>query len=335
MSLVHVTRHPVAIARITRRVPLMYREGADAGTDRPAHVRAASALTWVGERLVVLQDDANFLALADPLDARADAVTLPAGPAGRRQFDDGRGNKAEKLDLESCITVGSGADAIVVAFGSGSTAARERVLVARGLTNATPSIDLIAVPRFYAALRDARDFAGVELNIEGAVLVGDRQLRLFGRGNGAARDGLAALNATCTVDWRELWNHLQDPTSDPPRPRSTARYDLGSIDGVPLGFTDAMQWAGGVMFSAAAEASPDAVRDGEVAGSVIGLIPLDGPPTWLPVLDERGDRFRGKIEGLAPAGEPAVVHAVADADDPGTPSELCVIRIEGWEPAPR
>ena len=97
-----VARHdPRLIARVVARWPLRYADGADAAVDRPAHVRAGSSLAWVGDRLVVVQDDANFLALVDPRDASVQVTTLPAAAGGTRQFDDGRGNKRLKMDLEA------------------------------------------------------------------------------------------------------------------------------------------------------------------------------------------------------------------------------------------
>ncbi len=328
MSVLTVTRAPHLIARILRRTALHYRAGADSVLDRPAYLRAASALAWIGDRLVIVQDDASFLALADPLDSRADSVTLPAGPAGRRQFDDARGNKAHKLDLESCVTLDDDGGTTLVAFGSGSSPARERIVIAAGLNAETPIVRVVAAPTLYAVLRAAADFAGSELNIEGAVLVDQRELRLFGRGNGAPRDGRTPVNATCALDWRQLWRHLHDPTVAPPQPHSITRYDLRAIEGIPLGFTDAVAVEGGMIFSAAAEASPDAVSDGHVSGSVLGLIPDHGAPTWMPIVDEHGAPFTGKFEGLASSPDAATIYAVADADDPAKASELCVIRIE-------
>ena len=317
-------------------MPLMYREGADSTADRPAHVRAASGLAWVGRRLVVIQDDANFLAVLDPTEARrsgsfggAEVVHLPAGHAGLRQFDERRGNKGHKLDLESCFTFGAGAETTLVALGSGSTPARERILMVTGLQEETPRVELLGAHELYAALRGTPEFAGAELNLEGAVLLGERNLRLFGRGNGASREGREPVNATCDLDWPGLRSYLHDRSLPPPTPRSIVRYDLGDIDGVALGFTDAMEWEGGILFSAAAEASPDAVQDGAVAGSAIGIIPDAAAPRWMSILDEHGSHFRGKLEGLARGPERGTVYAVADEDDPSRPSELCLIRIDG------
>jgi hypothetical protein len=100
--------------------------GADEARDLPGHVRAGSGLRRWGERLVVVQDDVNALAL---LDERAGTVTplvLPAGAGGRRHFSERRGNKAAKMDLEACVVLPDGR---LLAIGSGSTPAREHLVV--------------------------------------------------------------------------------------------------------------------------------------------------------------------------------------------------------------
>jgi hypothetical protein len=119
-------------ARVVKRLPLHYRTGADTRLDRPAHVRAASSLAWWRKRLVVVQDDANFVALVNPFTGDVEAVALPADAQGRRLFDSERGNKADKHDFEAlwATKLRDGSDALV-AFGSGSTRRRESIAVIR------------------------------------------------------------------------------------------------------------------------------------------------------------------------------------------------------------
>src|SRR5262245_36878490 len=94
---------------------MRYRGGADPSLDRPAHVRAASALAWIGERLVVVQDDAAFLGVVDPATGLVDDVPMAPGPGGARVFEPRRGNKADKPDLEAAFADGDR----VIALGSG------------------------------------------------------------------------------------------------------------------------------------------------------------------------------------------------------------------------
>jgi hypothetical protein len=315
---------------------MRYTAGGSAQDDRPEYVRAASGLTWVGDRLAVIQDDASFLALVDPETGLADAIPLPAGADGVRQFDDGRGNKARKLDLEAMTLVPSTDGVLLAAFGSGSLAPRETVVLVSFGAASTPGAVSHAASAFYAGLRGAAGFAGSEMNLEGAVYV-DSALKLFGRGNGAVVGERRPTNASCDVIWTDLQAHLENPsTVSPPTPRDIVQYDLGSLEGVSLGFTDVTRGGGeSILYVAAAESSPDVTRDGEVHGSVLGVIQPDGSTArWTPLCDEQGHRVRSKIEGVV---RDKVfddrVFAVVDSDDYTRPAELLEVALSGpwWE----
>ncbi|MBC7844743.1 MAG: hypothetical protein H7099_20740 [Gemmatimonadaceae bacterium] len=331
------TLDPALSARIVRRVPMHYAGGADDESDRPAFVRAASSMAWVGARVALVQDDVNFVALVDPATGLADAITLPAGKDNRRQFDDERGNKKFKLDLEAMARVPVPGGTRLVAFGSGSKKRRDNVmsLAFRGTASqfAAEEPSLVALPALYAMLRDERTFAGSEMNIEGAVYI-DGVIRLFGRGNGAASADHEPLDATCDLNWRTLHAHIAAPEVAPlPDMTRITQYELGSIDGVPLGFTDAIPMGRAqVMYSAAAEASADASVDGEVGGSALGVIPTDRrkPARWTLIRDEGGAPFEGKVEGLVLDPRDATrALIVVDVDDHTRPSELCEVMLVG------
>jgi len=324
-------------ARIVRRVPMLYADGADPAMDRPAHVRAASSVTWVGNRLALVQDDANFVALVDPVTGLADAVTLPAGKDEARTFDVERGNKKHKLDLEAMTRVPIDDGALLLAFGSGSKKRREHVMQLRfdgrgdRPTPGNPAI--IALPDFYEALRATPEFAGSDMNIEGALYL-DGIIRLFGRGNGAAKNGLTPLDATCDIDWAALAAHIAQPDRDTlPSISRVLQYELGDVDGVRYGFTDAIRATKTrILYSAAAEASKDAEHDGEVVGSSLGVLASDRQAAgyWAPVLDADGAPFGGKIEGLVlDPSDPTRALVVVDVDDHACPSELCEVVLSG------
>lgn len=347
----HVTaRHdPSLHARVVGTVPLRYTAGADPALDRPAHVRAASAIAPAGSRLVVVQDDANFVALVDPLTGDVAAVTLPSGAGGRRQFDDIRGNKADKLDLEAVASATRpDGEAVVLAFGSGSTPRRESIVVLRQL-DATRSgvgdavVELRDASAFYRRLREAGAFAGSELNVEAAVFIHTADggvVRLFNRGNGASSGTIPAVDATCDVSWPELLSYLADLASVPPAPRDIIQYTLGAIDGLRLTFTGATALpveagaaARRILYTAAAEASPDTTRDGAVTGCAVGAI-VEGPrgvrARWAILEDAAGSPFRGKVEGIVlHPTDPMRAHVVVDRDAPAEPAELLEVVLEG------
>lgn len=329
---------PARGARVVSRTPLVYRRGADPAFDRPAHVRAGSALAVLATgQLAVIQDDACFLAVFSP-DGRdvRDVAFPPIEPLDARsgvtprQFDDTRGNKKRKLDLEAVFVTPDGA---LIALGSGSSPLRERVVRIQDPAGDAPRITLHDAPALYRRLREEHAFAGAELNIEGAVVVGD-DLLLFQRGNGAPSRELAAVDATARIALGPLLAHLVDGAALPPL-RDVRAWDLGRIDGHRLTFTDATvaPRTAAIAFLACAEDSPDATRDGPVSAVVLGCLDeARGHVSLGPILDERGAPLLDKAEGLAfdPA-DPTRAFVVTDRDDPGAPSELLVLALgEAW-----
>lgn len=311
-------------ARIVARHAMAYCDGPSAAEDRPPHVRAASGLSAFREYIAVIQDDANWLALIDA-DQRVTAVPLPPGPGGRRVFSKERGNKDDKYDLEACVTVRSGERMELVGFSSGSRAEREWVLRVRetgpGARDGPPRLAAEFVPAaaFFRAMRGKAEFCGAGLNIEGALSLDDDRIRLFQRGNAKPCDGVSPVDATGDFSWRDLCAHLEAPERvAAPNLEDIRTYDLGALDGVRLTFSDAEHLgAGRVLYSASAE-HPDS---GDIHGSVLGIIDAGGEAHWTELVDERGKRFRGKIEGLTrDLTDPARIHFVIDNDDNDSPS---------------
>jgi hypothetical protein len=274
--------------RITSSRALVYTDTVDPDEDRPPHVRAASAIGIWNDELWIVQDDTGFLARV-----RGDTVrslALPRGPSGRRRFEARLGNKLDKLDLESCVIDGDE----LIAFGSGTIAMREHVV----RVTRDGAVRIIHEPRLYAQLRDA---IGGPINIEGVALVGD-ELWFFHRGNTSATDRPAI------VRMDRAWQL-----------RGALPIDLGAIDGVQFGFTDACAIEGGVAFLASAEASANAIDDGRVLGNRFGIYDRAGLRVAPLTVD-------GKPEGLAVRdGDHAWI--TVDPDDPEIPTTLYDVQI--------
>jgi hypothetical protein len=301
-------------------------------------VRAGSGLAWWENRLAVVQDDANFVALVDVETGHSEAIALPAGRGNRRQFDDGIGNKADKYDFETIVEVSVVRD-ILLLLGSGSTPERESAAIIEPMHDGSFDVRVVPIPRFYAALRDLSQFAGTQLNVEGALQSGST-LRLFGRGNGARVSGREGIDATCDIDIARLVAHITSPeTVPPPVPFDATQYELGSIGGHRLSFTDATLVPAArarphrIAYTATAESSPDAVRDGLVSGSALGIIDYEsGEPNarWTEIVEENGDALVGKAEGIAfNIGDDSVAWIVLDNDRYDQPSELCEVEVSG------
>lgn len=308
-----VARHdPSLVARVVARRPLVYRRGADPALDRPAHVRAASSIVWCGDALVVIQDDAAFLGVVDPATGLVDDVALPAGPGGRRVFDKGIGNKADKPDLEAGYVDAEGR--LVVVASGGPLAARQVVV-----TWAPPAPpEVRPAPAWYAALAAAVLPPGTALNLEGATRAGE-QVWLANRGGDVAGehvspDALIALDAAGA-------------------PRVVVPCALGELDGGALRFTDLAMLGARLCYLATAEATSSYFDDGEVRGSVLGVIDRDGAglPVGLRhavVTDAEGQPLRDKLEGVAHVPDaPDRAYAVVDFDDPSRPADLLELAI--------
>jgi len=276
-----------------------------------------------------VQDDANFVALVDG-DGDAHVIALPRGEGGVRLFDDARGNKKFKFDLEACVAVNSGSGPMLLAFGSGSKKRRRQVIAIDRFHDELPRVRVHDATTLYEALEARPAFAGSDMNIEGAIITSG-VLRFFGRGNGKERRGLRPLNATCDVSSDTLLEYLDDPAHrPPPKARDVVEYALGEIGGIPLGFTDATVCGADVLYSATAEASDDATVDGPVAGSVLGVIDANGRVRYAPIVDQTGAALRDKVEGvLISPTVPRRAFVVTDADDITQPSELCEVDLRG------
>jgi len=288
-------------------------------------VGAASGIAVVDELVCVVGDDEVALAV-HALDAPGGGVRL----VRRVRLFDGelpaepRARKRVKPDLEALALLPDGA---LLALGSGSTPARRRgayvpAAAVRGEDGGAGGARAVDLAPLYGAL--ARTFA--ELNVEGAAAA-DGILRLLQRGNGpAGQNGVVDLDLDAVVAAIAAGRAVEGGLVRALRPVA-----LGALDGVRLGFTDAAPLGGGaVLFSAAAEESPDTYHDGPCAGSILGVLSPAGEVVWT-------DRIEGPRRGAAPlkiegvhaswTGDVLALFLVADADDARVPAELLAAEL--------
>jgi hypothetical protein len=309
---------PALGVRVIAARELRYGEPAALGDDRPQHVRAASGLAFVGGRLAVIQDDAAFIAYVAGGDVSAHA--LPRGARGRRRFEVGLGNKMEKLDLEACVAVPKldpdgalpAGETELWAFGSGSAPAREKLAVIGYGTR------IVEAGPLYRRIRE--ELEG-DVNVEGVAVVG-AELWLFHRGNtGPADRGPAVLRFDRTAFAR--WIASVGPV---PVVERIDHYDLGSARGSRLGFTDAVAAFERVFYLAAAEASDNAIDDGAVVASQLGVIEADRVRACELVIDGAP----AKAEGIAfDPQRPNHAWLAIDPDDVDAPARLYEIELVG------
>ena len=278
---------------------------------RPAHISAASGLVCIGETLYVVADDEVQLGIFK-LSGRDPGTLLRLRPTELQL--DLKQRKAGKPDFEALLNIDVSDDLRgLLALGSGSTPARVDAvwidLDRNGQIAGAPRV--IDLKRLYAAVQGVVG----DVNIEGACTVGT-DLLLFQRGNRSSINN-------CVLRF-ELKNVMACVTSGElihePEPTSVKRYDLGSIDGVPMGFSDATTLVdGSIVFATVAEDTTDSYNDGPSHGSAIGLIDPAGELRSM-----RRVRERFKIEGIHAEERDGAIHllAVTDADDPEQPAVL-------------
>ncbi len=279
---------------------------------RPLHLSAASGIACVHSYIYVVADDELQLGVFRSADNGPGHLiqlfdgALPEGKSKR---------KRQKPDLEALTVLppfGAYPHGALMALGSGSRRNRRMGaligLDAQGAVDALPeAVDLSPI---LAPLDDAFH----ALNIEGAVVSGD-ELRLFQRGNKRhAENAIIRFRLSAVVD------ALTSKQASRIEPVAVHLFDLGRIDGIPFGFTDAAALPDGDMvFTAVAEDNDDPYNDGPCVGAAIGIADNNGHVRCLYLLDRPY-----KVEGVDARVEGDVIRLllVTDADDADIPAGL-------------
>ena len=248
---------------------------------------SASGVEIVGRTAYVIGDDSPDLYLLD-------AATL--APTGRVQlletsgFGPARLPKLEKPDLECLValTWPDGRPGLLL-LGSGSLPTRARGWFVPTESPQVPeAVDLTAL---YDALR-AQLPIGVVLNLEAAATTAT-ELLLFQRTVGRADAALLFVLPLAAV-----LGFLQGNAPVPAAHQLV--FELPLIDGCPAGFSGATFVDGCLFVSASVENTADAVLDGEVLGSFVGVLDvLAGTADFALLAWADGRAYLGKVEGLA------------------------------------
>ena len=273
-----------------------------------AGVSSGSALLLKDGRLLAVHDDAFRVTWIDPLTFALEPWVLRGQGAPLQ--------KGVKPDFEAAVVTADGA---VHLLGSGSTA--KRCAIAR-LDVARRGVTIRENAALYECVRGALEL-DTRPNIEGAIVVGER-LTVFHRGVGGRPSAAVELP-------------LGVLRGERPRALALRGVELGALDGVRLGVTDvAAIGEQRLALVAAAEDTADAVSDGPVAGSVLGVLATDAAQSalrWTRLMDADGRLLRRKVEGLVIDADGRGGWILTDADDAQTPAELGRIGIEGFSVA--
>ena len=266
---------------------------------------------------VVADDELHLGVFAAEGDAPGQLIRIFEGDLP----DDKAQRKRLKPDLEALVLLPPFAaytHGALFAIGSGSTPNRKRgVLLAldeQGRVEGEPrAIDL---SQLFAPIGQQIG----DLNIEGAVIAGD-QLIFLQRGNKGG-----GINALIPMALGSFLLSLSVGNAIPEMPFDVRPRDLGSINAIPLTFTDAAALPDGrVVFSAVAEDTDNSYLDGACVGAAVGILAADGHLQRLEQLHPGA-----KVEGIDARleGDRVRLLLVTDGDDALVPASLYFVEVE-------
>ena len=236
-------------------------------------------MVWVHDEMFIIADDELSL-FSYPLDFESPGNSYKLFPG--ELPTDTKERKALKPDLESLFLY----ENFLYCMPSGSTSQRMKAAKFNLDTGVVTNFDCSPL---YKKIQETF----TELNIEGSVLIGE-ELYLFQRGN-----GVKAQNAIIKIDF--------------------VTFGLISIHPMTLApgysFTDAAVLGDKIYFTAVLENSHSTYEDGEILGSMLGVLDAD-----LQISHQWPLNIKHKPEGLWVSGN--YFYVVTDDDDPKKAARL-------------
>ena len=203
-------------------------------------IAAPSGLLYTQNVLFVISDSSNFLYQYDI--AKKLLLKFPLVKDAKENIE-----KVNKPDLESITQHGNQ----LIMLGSGSTKKRNSMFTLDLGSDALQSQDLSAL---YQKLKDVGSFSDDQLNIEGAIYAHQTML-LFQRGNSKnSQNGIFIIP-----------NNQEDGIRFVP-------ISLPTLDDIETTFTDAILVNDKIYFLACAENTTSTYEDGEVLGTILGVM---------------------------------------------------------------
>ncbi len=311
-------------ARVMSERELVY-DADSLAIDRPKHVRAGSGMAWSGEKMVVIQDAADYLAIID--------VNATSGGVSGMRLKAPAGVRRGALHLEAVLSAKDWRGDFLLAFGSGESPEKRNVARMR-LSGGDTDLSVFETRKLYAALKELPELT-TTINIEGAAFLpkgveGRDGARLFHRANGKPRADGPHLSATVDIRLDAFGAYLDRCKRDPNAtlgtdPINLRRYDLDEIEDVPLSFTDAAGLPDGrVVYIAAAERP----TTNECLGMAFGVIDPDGSARYTLIVERDGAPTRRLAEGMAIRDDKRAF-MVMDPADPERPSTMCTVDLSG------
>ncbi|WP_125077639.1 DUF6929 family protein [Rufibacter latericius] len=290
-------------------------------------IPSASGIERVGDQYYVIGDDSPYLFTLD----KNFKVTKKTPLFEASSMVEGRIPKPVKPDLEAItqLTMEGGQPYLFI-IGSGATEPRNTGFLIPLTRNGPDKPITINLTPLYNQLRANKAITGqAALNIEG--LAADEEYVYF-----LQRYAPGGQNVLITYTLESMVPFLQGKGAAP-KPSGIKSWTLPDIAQIKTGFSGMTTALGGrMLFTASAEETPNAVLDGEIYGSLVGLLqahPHNTPGPAKPqvavtITEQDGTPYKSKIESICISGQDrSDLTAVCVADNDDGFSELVVVKF--------
>jgi hypothetical protein len=291
-------------------------------------IPSASGIERVGQQYYVIGDDSPYLFTLD----ESFKVVHKTPLFQANSVVNGRIPKPVKPDLEAItqITLEGGQPSLLI-VGSGATEPRNTGFLIPLTRNGPGKPITINLKPLYDQLRANKSVTGqAALNIEG-LAADEEYLYLLQRYAPGGQNVLI----TYTMDSITPFLLGKGPA---PKPAGIQAWELPDLEQTKTGFSGMTTALGGrMLFTASAEETPNAVLDGEIYGSMVGLLQAHPHKTTqpaklqvvVPITEKDGIAYKSKIESICISGQDRNdLTAVCVADNDNGHSELVVVKFK-------
>jgi hypothetical protein len=248
-------------------------------------------------------------------------LSIPIAGMDHTQYE---APKRTKPDLESSVSVEIKGKSYLLAFGSGSSPRREMLLMVEMGNESVQK--RLPMNRMYAEIRKRYELSDEALNLEGAATCGGR-IYFF----------LRKKNMVVSMLLNDFITYIEDPLENRVPASREQMILLPKHAGIFAGFSGAteIKYKGSeaMLFCASLEHTPNAIDDGPVSGSYVGLLVLNGKGEIELaevnfVRDRAGNILKDKIESIVVReGDSGTYKAILVADNDNGRSKLFEVNI--------
>lgn len=281
-------------------------------------IPSASGIEIYKNKLYIIGDDSAWLFILDRQLKLIEKIPLLKK---RKRLSEARIPKKKKPDFEAMTFVKYKGEKILLIFGSGSKRIKRDKLFAV-YPSRKHEVKEYSLTSLYDYINDGKRKTS-ELNIEG-VAATDKRIWFLERRTAKRR------NMFYSFDLKQVMDFLFKKERKRPRDIRIGRFDLPSINTIEAGVSGAaMINKYKMIFTASVEDTENAIDDGDILGSFIGIRNFKSYEVNAEVLEKGNNTLKLKVESICILKSKNKTHqllAVTDSD--GGVSELLELELK-------